>query len=357
MKKDKGSYLGTPSQLDTHYKPSVDRYTNMGYRRCGRSGIKLPLISLGLWQNFGDEMCFKSARETVFRAFDLGITCFDLANNYGNPPGSAEIAFGRIIKEGLCRYRDQLIISTKAGYDMWPGPYGEWGSKKYLVASINQSLDRLGIEYVDIFYSHRYDPQTPLSETMEALDFICRQGKALYVGISSYGVKETLEAYNILKELRTPFIIHQSSYSLFNRWIETTGLLEEVENIGLGCITFTSLEQGLLTDKYVNGIPRQGRMVVPGSLLKPTVLSGDLVKNLKGLSNIAKRRRQTLAQMAIAWVLRDTRVTSTIIGARTIEQIEENVAALCNLHFTDEELKQIDQFAVDMGITLWPPNC
>jgi len=240
---------------------------------------------------------------------------------------------------------------------MWPGPYGEWGSKKYLVASINQSLDRLGIEYVDIFYSHRYDPQTPLSETMEALDFICRQGKALYVGVSSYGVKETLEAYNILKELRTPFIIHQPSYSLFNRWIETHRLLEEVEKMGLGCITFTALEQGLLTDKYVNGIPTRGRMVTPGSLLKPTVLSGDLVKNIKGLSNIAKRRRQTLAQMAIAWVLRDTRVTSTIVGARTIEQIEENVAALSNLHFTDEELKQIDQFAVDMGITQWPPNC
>lgn len=360
MEKDKEAYLGTPSKLDTTYKPKSNRYDGMIYRRCGKSGLKLPVITLGLWQNFGDEASYGSARKILLRAFDLGITHFDLANNYGNPPGSAERTLGRILREDLGRYRDELVISTKAGFDMWSGPYGEWGSKKYLVASINQSLKRLGLDYVDIFYSHRFDPQTPLSETMGALDQIVKEGKALYAGISSYGAKETREAGSILSQLGTRLAIDQSSYSLFNRWIEKQSLLDVLGGFGAGCITFTALEQGLLSGKYLNGadaVPQDSRMANPASLLKKKILSEEMMKSLNALNEIAKSREQTLSQMAISWVLRNPAITSTIIGVKSVEQLEENVAAIQRLDFTRSELDAIEAHAKDEGITLWPPNC
>ncbi len=329
----------------------------MSYRRCGRSGLQLPLLTLGLWQNFGDEVSYSSARALLTAAFDAGITHFDLANNYGNPPGSAERTLGRVLREELASYRDQLVISTKAGYDMWPGPYGEWGSRKYLVASLDQSLKRLGLEYVDIFYSHRFDPQTPLEETMAALDLAQRQGKALYVGISSYGAAETQKAAQLLADMGSRCLIHQPSYSLFNRWIETTGLLETLDQLGIGCLPFTALEQGLLTGKYLKGVPENSRIAQPGSLLTRRVLTAEILAALRGLEGIAARRGQTLSQMALAWVLRRPAVCSTIVGVRTIEQLKENLGAIQNLGFTPEELEEIDGFAKDGDITLWPPNC
>ena len=357
MQKDESTYLGRPSQGDSTYHPDPERYAGMAYRRCGKSGLQLPLLSLGLWQNFGDEAPYGAARQIITSAFDAGITHFDLANNYGNPPGSAERTLGRALREDLRPYRDQLIISTKAGYDMWPGPYGEWGSRKYLIASLDQSLKRLGVDYVDIFYSHRFDPKTPLEETMAALEQIQRQGKALYVGISSYGVQETKEAARLLAGMGTRCLIHQPSYSLFNRWIESTGLLDSLEALGVGCITFTALEQGLLSGKYLAGVPGDSRIAKPGSLLKRGVLTPEILDAMRGLNDIARKRGQSLAQMALAWVLRKPVVCSTVIGVRTLEQLKENLGALQNLAFSQEELASIDHFAHDRGITLWPPNC
>jgi L-glyceraldehyde 3-phosphate reductase len=357
MEKDKDAYLGTPSRLNTAYKADESRYDKMKYLNAGRSGLKLPLITLGLWQNFGDEAPYSSARKMLLHAFDKGITHFDLANNYGNPPGSAEKTLGRILSEDLGKHRDELIISTKAGYDMWPGPYGEWGSKKYLVASLDQSLKRMGLEYVDIFYSHRFDPSTPLDETMAALEHAVKQGKALYVGVSSYGVKETKSAHDELAKRNIPLTLHQPSYSFFNRWIEKDGLLDLLGKIGTGCITFSALEQGLLSGKYLHGIPESSRMASPGSLLKKGVLTQDILQSIAGLSKIASRRGQTLSQMSLAWTLQQQQVASTIIGVRNIEQLDENIAATNNLSFSKEELNEIDIYAKDMGITLWPANC
>ncbi|MBP1771321.1 MAG: hypothetical protein H6P99_484 [Holophagaceae bacterium] len=329
----------------------------MPYRRCGASGLKLPPLSLGLWQNFGDEARYSEARKLVLAAFDAGITHFDLANNYGNPPGSAERAFGRLLREDLHPYRDELVISTKAGYDMWPGPYGEWGSRKYLVASLDQSLRRLGVDYVDIFYSHRFDPGTPLAETMGALAHLQRQGKALYLGISSYGPDETGRAVDLLTQQGTRCLVHQPSYSILNRWVETTGLLEQLEGQGIGCVTFTALEQGLLTGKYRTGVPEGSRLSRPGSLLKPEILTAELSGAIARLEAIAHRRGQSLAQMALAWVLRRPLVCSTVIGVRTAEQLKENLLALEQLAFTDDELQDIDRAASGCDTTLWPPNC
>ena len=357
MDKDVDTYLGTPSRLDLHYKPASDRYDRLPYRRCGASGLKLPVISLGLWQNFGDEASGDQARAMVIRAFDLGITYFDLANNYGRPPGSAEKRFGCVVREDLSRYRDELIVATKAGYDMWPGPYGEWGSRKYLMASVDQSLTRLGLDYVDIFYSHRFDPETPLEETMRALCDIVRAGKALYVGISSYGPEQTRSASAILRSEGVPAIVHQPSYSLFNRWIETSGLLDDLSRLGMGCATFSALEQGLLSEKYLADGSAHGRMAAPGSLLKPAVLTDDVKRRLAGLTTIARRRGQTLSQLALAWVLRDPRVTSAIVGSRSVAQLDEHVSAAAQLAFSPEELREIDSYAEDLGLTLWPPNC
>lgn len=356
MNKDIETYLGFPSKFEYIYAPAKSRYDKMQYRRVGKSGLKLPAISLGLWQNFGDEVSYASARKILLRAFDLGVTHFDLANNYGNPPGSAEMMLGRLLSEDLKGYRDQLLISTKAGYDMWPGPYGEWGSRKYLVASLNQSLKRLGVDYVDIFYSHRYDPETPLNETMGTLNRIVREGKALYVGISSYGVKETIAANEILSGMGMPLTLHQPSYSMFNRWIEKEGLIDTLVKIGAGCITFTALEQGLISDKYIKGIPNDSRMANPGSLLKREALA-KVQPALVGLNEIAKQRGQTLSQMAISWSLRNPIVSSTILGVRSVVQLEEDIKALENLNFTRQELNNIDVYAKDAGITLWPYNC
>lgn len=357
MQKDEKTYLGRPSLVEQKFVPSADRYERMKYRRCGQSGLLLSLLSLGLWQNFGDETDYRNARSLLLYAFDQGITHFDLANNYGNPAGSAERALGRLLREDLKTYRDQLIISTKAGYDMWPGPYGEWGSRKYTIASLDQSLKRLSLDYVDIFYSHRFDPNTPLEETMGALDYLVRQGKALYVGISSYGPSETARAVSILKSLKTPCLVHQPSYSMFNRWIETQDLLSLLDEHGVGCVTFSALEQGLLSSKYLDGIPPDSRIAQPGSLLKYETLSPEVLQSLKGLNRIAKRRKQSLAQMALAWVIRKPSICSTIIGVRTREQLDENLHALDNIDFSAEELAEIDKFAVDRGVTLWPPNC
>lgn len=321
--------------------PSANRYDSMKYNRSGRSGVKLPAISLGLWHNFGEVDRFESSRAMCLRAFDLGINHFDLANNYGPPAGSAEETFGRILKKDLGPYRDELFISTKAGYFMWPGPYGEWGSRKYLLASLDQSLRRLGVDYVDLFYSHRFDPTTPLDETMGALDAAVRQGKALYAGISSYSAEKTSEAAAILKRLGTPCLIHQPSYSMFDRWIEG-GLLDVLGQEGIGCIAFCPLAQGLLTSRYLGGIPGDSRAGKPHGFLRPEQVTDERIEMARLLQEIAQGRGQSLAQMALAWVLRDTRMTSALIGASTVQQIEENVAALKNLAFTQEELARID---------------
>jgi L-glyceraldehyde 3-phosphate reductase len=331
--------------------PAADRYERMTYNRCGRSGLQLPAVSLGLWQNFGHGRPLDTIRAISRRAFDLGVTHFDLANNYGPPYGSAEENFGRLLRNDFAPYRDELVVSTKAGYDMWPGPYGEWGSRKYLLASLDQSLERLGLEYVDIFYSHRFDPDTPLEETMGALDSAVRQGKALYVGISSYSAEKTAEAAAILRDLGTPLLIHQPSYSMLNRWIEH-GLLDTLGELGVGCITFSPLAQGMLTDRYLDGIPEGSRASRPGSL-SPDLLTEQALAKIRALNDIAARRGQTLAQMALAWTLRDPRVTSTLVGASSVAQLEANVGALDNLEFTDEELAAIDGYATESDINLW----
>lgn len=324
-----------------HYRPSDNRYESMKYNRCGRSGLKLPAISLGLWHNFGGVDTHENSRDMITRAFDLGITHFDIANNYGPPAGSAEETFGKILEQDLAEYRDELIISTKAGHYMWPGPYGEWGSRKYLVASLDQSLQRMGIDYVDIFYSHRPDPNTPLEETMAALDHIVRQGKALYVGISQYSDEMTARASAILKQLGTPCLIHQPSYSIFDRWIEN-GLLDVLGEEGIGAIAFCPLAQGLLTSKYLNGIPEGSRAAKSHGALSVNRITEDTIAKVRKLNDIAANRGQSLAQMALAWVLRDPRMTSALIGASSVKQIEENVAVLSNLEFSTEELAAID---------------
>jgi L-glyceraldehyde 3-phosphate reductase len=333
------------------YVPAPERYDRMEYRRCGRSGLQLPAVSLGLWQNFGGERPLEESRAIVRRAFDLGITHIDLANNYGPPYGSAEETFGRIMDDDLRPYRDELIVSTKAGYDMWDGPYGEWGSRKYLLASLDQSLARMGLEYVDIFYSHRFDPDTPLEETMGALDSAVRQGKALYAGISSYTAEQTAEAARILRGLGTPLLIHQPSYSMLNRWIEPE-LLDTLADEGVGCIVFSPLAQGMLSDKYLNGIPEGSRASRNGSL-SPKLLSEEALEKIRALNGIAQQRGQSLAQLALAWTLRDPRVTSTLVGVSSIEQLEANVAALDNAELGDDELEEIDRHATDSGINLW----
>jgi L-glyceraldehyde 3-phosphate reductase len=322
--------------------PSNTRYDTMRYNRCGRSGLKLPAVSLGLWHNFGGVDTFENARAVVRRAFDLGITHFDLANNYGPPPGSAEENFGRILRQDLACYRDELVISTKAGWDMWPGPYGDWGSRKYLIASLDQSLKRLGLDYVDIFYHHRPDPETPLEESMAALDHVVRQGKALYAGISSYDAEQTRQAANILRELGTPCLIHQPSYNMFDRWIED-GLLTVLEEEGIGCIVFSPLAQGLLTDKYLRGIPQGSRASKPHGFLRPADITEEKLAQVRKLNEMARARGQTLAQMALAWNLRHKAMTSVLVGASQVSQIEDNVAALSDLGFTDEELAGIER--------------
>lgn len=335
------------------YEPDPARYDRMPYRRTGRSGLDLPALSLGLWHNFGDDRPAATQREIVLRAFDLGITHFDLANNYGPPYGSAEVNFGRILREDLAPYRDELVISTKAGWDMWPGPYGQGGgSRKYLLASLDQSLKRLGLDYVDIFYSHRPDPGTPLEETMQALDTAVRSGRALYVGISSYSAEDTRRAAEILAELGTPLLIHQPSYSMLNRWIEREGLLDAAGELGVGVIGFTALAQGMLTDKYLHGIP-EGSRAAAGSSLDAAWLTDDAVEHLRALDRIAAARGQSLAQLALAWALRDERVTSLVIGASSVAQLEQNVGALGRLDFTAAELAAIDEHAVDAGVDLW----
>jgi len=333
------------------YVPADDRYERMTYRRSGRSGLQLPMVSLGLWQNFGHDRPLDTSRSIVRRAFDLGITHFDLANNYGPPYGSAEENFGRLIHDDLRPFRDELVISSKAGYDMWPGPYGEWGSRKYLLASLDQSLGRMGLEYVDIFYSHRFDPDTPLEETMGALASAVQQGKTLYVGISSYSAEKTHEAAQILGELGVKLLIHQPSYSMLNRWIEPE-LLDALEELGVGCIGFSPLAQGMLTDKYLHGIPEGSRASRHGSL-SPNLITDTAMEKIRALNEIAQRRGQTLAQMALAWTLRDPRMTSTLVGASSVEQLESNVAAIDNLAFSDAELAGIDRYATDADINLW----
>jgi len=327
------------------------RYESMHYRRVGRSGIKLPLISLGLWHNFGDDNSLDTQRAILRRAFDLGICHIDLANNYGPPYGSAEANFGTILRQDFLPYRDELFLSTKAGYDMWPGPYGEFGSRKYLLASLDQSLKRMNVDYVDVFYSHRPDPETPLEETMGALDTAVRSGKALYAGISSYSPERTAEAARILAELGTPLFIHQPSYSMLNRWVEG-GLLDTLEQVGAGCIAFSPLAQGMLTDKYLNGIPSDSRMA-EGSSLSKDMLTKQNLTHIRALNEIAHRRGQSLAQLALAWITRDERVTSVVIGASSVKQLEQNVAALNNLEFSAPELDEIDNHAVEGGIDLW----
>ncbi|KLK91614.1 L-glyceraldehyde 3-phosphate reductase [Microvirga vignae] len=334
------------------YQPAATRYDEMIYNRCGRSGLKLPAVSLGLWHNFGEDKSAATAREICRTAFDLGITHFDLANNYGPPPGSAETLFGEILRSEFHGLRDELVISTKAGYRMWPGPYGEWGSRKYLLSSLDQSLKRMGIDYVDIFYSHRFDPETPLEETMMALDSAVRQGKALYAGLSSYNRKRTREALAILRELKTPCIIHQPSYSMLNRWIEEDGLLDTLDDLGMGSIVFSPLAQGMLSTKYLNGIPESSRAAA-GKSLRTSFLTEDNIARIRSLNDIAQRRGQTLAQMALAWVLRGGRVTSALIGASRPEQVVDCVGALKNLSFAPEELAEIDRYAMEGGLNLW----
>jgi L-glyceraldehyde 3-phosphate reductase len=335
----------------TTHDPAPDRYDAMPYRRVGASGLRLPAISLGLWQNFGDDAPLPTQRAIVRRAFDRGVTHFDLANNYGPPYGSAEANFGRILASDLRAHRDELIISTKAGYDMWPGPYGEWGSRKYLLASLDQSLARMGLDYVDIFYSHRFDPDTPLEETMGALDAAVRQGKALYVGVSSYSARRTREAAAILRRLGTPLLIHQPSYSMLNRWIEAE-LLDVLAEERVGAIAFSPLAQGLLTDRYLDGVPPGSRAARGGSFSQELLTPSNLA-NARGLREIARGRGQTLAQMALAWTLRDPRVASALIGASSVAQLDDNLAALGHLGFAAAELAEIDRFAVEGGVNLW----
>jgi L-glyceraldehyde 3-phosphate reductase len=335
------------------YAAAENRYDSMTYRRTGRSGLDLPVISLGLWHNFGDDVPLDRQRAVLRRAFDLGITHFDLANNYGPPYGSAETNFGRHLRDDFRPYRDELVLSTKAGWDMWPGPYGQGGgSRKYVLASLDQSLARMGVEYVDVFYSHRPDPTTPLEETMGALDTAVRSGKALYAGISSYSPKDTARAAAILADLGTPLLIHQPSYSMLNRWIETEGLLDTLAEVGAGCIAFSPLAQGMLTDKYLGGIP-EGSRASQGKSLSPDLLSDQALTHVRALNDLARERGQSLAQMALAWALRDERVTSVLIGASSVRQLEQNVGALDRLDFGDEELARIDGHAVDAGIDLW----
>jgi len=337
------------------YEAAVNRYDDqMPYRRTGRSGLKLPAVSLGLWQNFGDDAPLDTQRAILRRAFDLGVTHFDLANNYGPPYGSAEVNFGRLLREDFRPYRDELVISTKAGYDMWPGPYGEWGSRKYLLSSLDQSLARMGLDYVDIFYSHRFDPETPLEETMGALDTAVRSGRALYAGISSYSAERTREAYQILLEMGTPLLIHQPSYSMVNRWVEG-GLLDTLGELGVGCIAFSPLAQGVLTSRYLDGVPAGSRASRNGSL-SSSQLSEATLAHARALNEIAAGRGQSLAQLAISWVLRDNRVTSALIGASSVAQLEENLAAAAQTAFTPQETAAIDQDAVEAGINIWAPS-
>ncbi|MGN5387757.1 L-glyceraldehyde 3-phosphate reductase [Streptomyces sp. JL7001] len=335
------------------YRAEPSRYDSMEYRRTGHSGLKLPAVSLGLWHNFGDDRSLESQRAILRRAFDLGVTHFDLANNYGPPPGSAELNFGKIFSQDFASYRDELILSTKAGYLMHPGPYGEWGSRKYLLSSLDASLKRMGVDYVDIFYSHRFDPQTPLEETMGALASAVQQGKALYVGVSSYTAEQTAEAVRILRGMGVRPLIHQPSYSMINRWTEEDGLLDALEDAGMGCISFAPLAQGLLTDKYLKGIPADSR-AAQGKSLNPDLLSDDVLRRLAGLNEIASRRGQSLAQLALTWVLRDERMTSALIGASSVRQLEQNVAALAGAPLSEAELKEIDSFAVSTpGTNIW----
>ncbi len=334
------------------YTPAADRYERMVYRRCGRSGLKLPAVSLGLWHNFGDDTPHQTKREICRTAFDHGITHFDLANNYGPEPGAAESAFGEILRTDFAGYRDELIISSKAGYDMWDGPYGNWGSRKYLIASCDQSLERMGLDYVDIFYSHRFDPETPLEETMGALDQIVRSGRALYAGISSYNSERTREAVAILKDLGTPCLIHQPSYNMLNRWVERDGLKDTLTELGVCSIAFTPLAQGMLTKKYLGGIPDDSRAAQDKSLF-PSMLTERAVENIRKLNEIAESRGQTLAQMAIAWVLRDGGITTALIGASKPSQVEDCAGAIGNLEFSAEELKLIDDYADEEKINLW----
>ena len=334
------------------YTPAEDRYSQMVYRRCGRSGLRLPAVSLGLWHNFGGDTPHDIKRDMCRKAFDLGITHFDLANNYGPPAGSAEEAFGEILRTDFAGYRDELIVSSKAGYDMWPGPYGEWGSRKYLIASCDASLKRMGLDYVDIFYSHRFDPETPLEETMGALDHIVRSGRALYVGISSYNTERTREAVAILKDLGTPCVIHQPSYNMLNRWVERDGLKETLQELGVGSIAFTPLAQGILSKKYLNGVP-EGSRAAQGKSLDPSTISERALGSVRALNAIAEQRGQTLAQMAIAWVLRGGGITTALIGASKPSQIEDCAGAVGNLEFTAAELAEIDKHAMDADINLW----
>jgi L-glyceraldehyde 3-phosphate reductase len=333
------------------YLAAEQRYSSMSYRRTGRSGLLLPAVSLGLWHNFGDDKALATQRDILRRAFDLGITHFDLANNYGPPYGSAERNFGGHFRRDFRPYRDQLVISTKAGYDMWPGPYGQWGSRKYLLASLDQSLDRMGLDYVDIFYSHRFDPETPLEETMGALDTAVRSGRALYAGISSYSPERTREAAAILRSMGTPLLIHQPSYSMLNRWIEG-GLLDVLGAEGIGCIAFSPLAQGLLTDRYLDGIPADAR-AAQGKSLDPATIDETMLTHLRELDKIASGRGQSLAQLALSWALRDPRMTSVLIGASSVAQLEANVAAVRGPALTDAELTAVDRHAVEAGINLW----
>jgi L-glyceraldehyde 3-phosphate reductase len=333
------------------YSAADDRYDRQPYRRCGRSGLKLPAVSLGLWHNFGEDKPLETQRAILRRAFDLGVTHIDLANNYGPPYGAAETNFGELLRSDLRPYRDELVLSTKAGYDMWPGPYGEWGSRKYLLASLDQSLTRMGVDYVDIFYSHRFDPETPLEETMGALASAVHQGKALYAGLSSYSPERTVEAARILRELGAPLLISQPSYSMFNRWVEG-GLLDALEEVGAGCIAFSPLAQGLLTDRYLNGVPEDSRAAQAKSL-DQDMLSDRNLERVRALNEIASSRGQSLAQLALAWALRDPRVTSVLVGASSVGQLEANVAAVDRLELTDDELAAIDEHAVEAGINLW----
>ena len=337
---------------DSRYVAAGDRYASVPYRRCGRSGLQLPTLSLGLWHNFGHDRPYDTQRAIVRRAFDLGITHFDLANNYGPPYGAAEINFGRMLADDLAPYRDELVISTKAGYDMWPGPYGDWGSRKYLLASLDQSLARMGLDYVDIFYSHRVDPDTPMEETLGALDTAVRSGRALYAGISSYNSERTRRAAEILRDLGTPLLISQPSYSMLNRWIEADHLLDTLEEVGAGCIAFSPLAQGLLTDRYLDGVPENSR-VATGGAMGDDMLTEDRLERVRALNEVAARRSQSLAQLALAWALRDPRMTSLVIGASSVGQLEDNIAALDQLDLSDDDVQEIERHATEADVNLW----